>query len=80
MYLSHFMYHGLVTTLRTLYFFVIYIYIYIHTHSYIYIYIYDDDDDDVCFFTFILNVLFLFPFYTHVSSFLKLVYVSHLMP
>ena len=29
MYLSHFMYHGLVTTLHTLYSFAIYIYIYI---------------------------------------------------
>ena len=30
MYLSHFMYHGLVTTLHTLYSFAIYIYIYIY--------------------------------------------------
>ena len=47
MYLSHFMYHGLVTTLHTLYSFAIYIYIY-----------------NVCFFTFILHIVFLFSLYT----------------
>ena len=31
-------------------------------------------------FQFISHVLFLFSLYTHVSSFIQLVYVSHLMP
>ena len=47
---------------------------------YIYIYDDDDDDDDVCFVTFVSHVLFLFSLYTHVSSFIQLVHVSHLMP
>ena len=53
MYLSHYMYHGLVTTFTYIVFF---------WYIYIYIYIYDDDDndDDVCFFTFVLHVFVSF--------------------
>ena len=63
---SHYIYHGLVTTFT---------YIIVSLEIYIYIFIYN-----VFFFTFILHVLFLFSLYIHMSSFIQLVYVSHLMP